>query len=126
MLNLLLYVDDIVVTGNNIPFLQHFIQQLHRDFATKDLGTLNYFLGLEVSSSVNGLFLSQAKYAYDILVRAQLLECKPTPTPMVVSQQLSSDGDAFHDPTLFRFIVGALKYLTITRPDLTYAVNFIS
>jgi hypothetical protein len=113
MLYLLLYVDDIVVTGNNIPFLRHFIQQLHREFATKDLGPLNYFPGLEVSSSENGLFLSQAKYAYDILVRAQLLECKlleckPMPTPMVVSQQLSSDGYAFHDPTLFRSMVGAL------------------
>ena len=87
MLYLLLYVDDIIVTGNNIPFLQHFIQQLHHEFAIKDLGIWNYFLGLELSSSANGLFLSQAKYAYNILVCALLLECKPMLTPMVVSQQ---------------------------------------
>jgi len=87
---------------------------------------LNYFLGLEVSSFANGLFLSQAKYAHNILARAQLLDCKPTTTLMVVSKQLSSDGDAFTDPTLYHSMVGALQYLTITHPDLTHAVNFVS
>jgi hypothetical protein len=123
ILDLLLYVDDIVVTGNNTHFLQNFIQQLHREFSTNDLGTLNYFLGLEVSSFANGLFLSQVKYAHNILACAQLLDCKPTTTLMVVLKQLSSDGDAFTDPTLYHSMVGALQYLTITHPDLTHAVN---
>jgi hypothetical protein len=126
ILDLLLYVDDIVVTGNKTHFLQNFIQQLHREFSTNDLGTLNYFLGLEVSSFANGLFLSRVKYAHNILACAQLLDCKPTTTLMVVLKQLSSDGDAFTNPTLYHSMVGALQYLTITHPDLTHAVNFVS
>ena len=126
ILDLFLYVDDIVVTGNNTPFLRNFIQQLHREFATNDLGTLNYYLGLEVSSFANGLFLSQAKYAHNILAHAQLLDCKPTTTLMVVSKQLSNDGDAFTNPTLYHSMVGALQYLTITHPDLTHVVNFVN
>lgn len=90
---LLFYVDDIVVTGNDAALLRDFIQRLHREFATKDLGSLSYFLGLEVSYSTTGLFLSQAKYAHDILACAQLLDSKLVSTPMVVSQRLSCDGD---------------------------------
>jgi hypothetical protein len=67
-----------------------------------------------------------SKRAHGILAHAQLLDCKPTMTPIVVLQQLYSDDDAFTDPTLFRSMVGDLQYLTITCPDLTYVVNSIS
>lgn len=123
---LLFYVDDIILTGNNSSLLNSFIGQLHSESATKDLGSLSYFLGLEVASTSVGLFLSQTKYARDILARAQLLDCKPVTIPMVVAQHLSSDGPPFADVTLFRSLVGALQYLTITRPDLTYSVNSVS
>ncbi|RVW65072.1 Retrovirus-related Pol polyprotein from transposon RE1 [Vitis vinifera] len=68
----------------------------------------------------------QVKYATDILARAQLLDSKPVNTPMIVSQRLSSEGPPFADPTLYRFLVGALQYLTITRPDLAHSVNSVS
>ena len=109
---LLLYVDDIILTGNNNSLLDNFIRQLHSEFATKDLGSLGYFLGLEATSTSTGLFLSQTKYARDILTRAQLLDCKPVSTPMVVAQHLSSVGSPFADITLYRSLVGALQYLS--------------
>lgn len=118
LIYLLLYVDNIILTSNDTPLLIWFIQLLHFEFATKDLGTLSYFLGLEVSPTSDGLFLSQTKYARDILARAKLLDNKPVPTPMVVFQRLSAEGSPFADPTHYRSLVGALQYLTITQPIL--------
>ena len=90
------------------------------------MGSLRYFLGLEASPTPDGFFISQLKYARDILPRAQLLDSKPVHTPMVVSQHLTTDGSPFSNPTLYRSLVGALQYLTITRPDFAYAVNSVS
>ncbi|XP_042966148.1 uncharacterized mitochondrial protein AtMg00810-like [Carya illinoinensis] len=123
---LLLYVNDIIITGNNSSLLDSFTCKLNSEFATKDLGSLSYFLGLEASSTSDGLCISQLKYARDILSRAQLLDSKLVHTPMVVSQHLSVDGPLFSDLTLYRSLVGALQYLTITRPDIAYAVNSVS
>lgn len=120
---LLLYVDDLILTGNNETMLPSFTTRLHHEFAIKDLGDLNYFLGLEVSHTEDGLFLSQTKYAKDVLSRADLLDSKPVSTPLAVNELFTSDGPPFKDPTLSRSLVGALQYLTITRPDLSYAVN---
>ena len=123
---MLLYVDDIIITGNNSSLLDSFAHKLNSEFATKDLGSLSYFLGLEATSITDGLFINQLKYARDILTRAQLLDSKPIHTPMVVSQHLTSDGQAFSDPTLYRSLVGALQYLTITHLHIALVVNSIS
>ncbi|XP_065631288.1 uncharacterized mitochondrial protein AtMg00810-like [Quercus suber] len=116
----------IIITGNNSSLLARFSCKLHSEFATKDLGSLNYFLGLEATPTTDGLFINQQKYARDILTHAQLLDSKPVHTPMVVSQHLSSDGLLFSDPTLYRSLVGALQYLTIMRPDIAHAINCVS
>ncbi|XP_021996059.1 uncharacterized mitochondrial protein AtMg00810-like [Helianthus annuus] len=123
ILYLLVYVDDIIITGNDISYIQSFVNRLHKEFSVKDLGSLGYFLGLEVTHSDTGIFLSQAKYAHDILAQAGLLDAKPVATPLASTDLFLSTCDAFHDPTLYRSLVGALQYLTITRPDLSYAVN---
>ena len=123
---MLLYVDDIILTGNNSSLLARFTCKLYSEFTTKDLGSLSYFLGLEATPTIDGLFISQLKYARDILICAQLLDSKPIHTPMVVSQHLSSDGPLFSDPTLYRSLVGALQYLTIMCPDIAHAVNSVS
>lgn len=123
---LLLYVDDIILTGNDTPLLHKFIARAQAEFALKDLGALTYFLGLEITSTSTGLFVGQAKYAYDILSRAKLLEAKPIATPLVSGTSLQQKGTLFNDPSLYRSLVGALQYLTITRPDLSYAVNHVS
>ena len=74
-----------IITGNNSSLLDSFTRKLNTEFATKDLGSLSYFLGLEATSTTNGLFLSQLKYARDILMWAQLLDRKPIHILMVVS-----------------------------------------
>ena len=91
----------------------------------EDLGSLHYFLGVEVHHNSQGLFLSQTKYALDLLQRADMIEAKPISTLFVVGQHLSTTRKLFSDPTLFRSLAGALQYLTITRPDLSFSVNFI-
>ncbi|KAF5480179.1 hypothetical protein F2P56_000945 [Juglans regia] len=126
LIYLLLYIDDIILTGHNSVLINRFITQLHAEFAIKDLGPINCFLGLKASYIPDGIFLSQVKYATDILARAQLLDSKLVPTPMIVSQRLSSKGAPFEDPALYRSFVGVLQYLTITRPDLAHSVNSVS
>ncbi|KAI3680197.1 hypothetical protein L2E82_50582 [Cichorium intybus] len=120
---LLVYVDDLILTGNQETTITAFIARLNREFAIKDLGDLSYFLGLEVSYTDDGLFLTQSKYANDILTRAGLLDSKPVSTPLATHETFTTDGTLFHDATLYRSLVGALQYLTITRPDISYSVN---
>ncbi|XP_024178279.1 uncharacterized mitochondrial protein AtMg00810-like [Rosa chinensis] len=123
----LLYVDDIVVTRSNDHLLQSFIQCLGRGFDIKDLGPLHYFLGLQVTRHQHGLHLNQLKYAHDILSKNDLLLSKPTSTPMSAKSNLSSTaGSLLEHPTTFRELVGSLQYLTITRPDIAFAVNMVS
>ncbi|XP_071694579.1 uncharacterized protein [Rutidosis leptorrhynchoides] len=126
LLYLLVYVDDIILTGNNRDLIIKFISRLNVEFAIKDLGRLSYFLGLEVTYTDSGLFLSQTKYAHDILTRAKMLESKPIATPLETFEVITSTGVPFNDHTLYRSLVGALQYLTITRPDISYAVNQVS
>ncbi|KAF9682744.1 hypothetical protein SADUNF_Sadunf05G0140400 [Salix dunnii] len=76
LIYLLLYIDDIIITRNNFSLLDSFARKLHSEFATNDLGSLSYFLGLASSLILDGLFLSQLKYAWDILTCAQLLDNK--------------------------------------------------
>ena len=105
------------------------LSALSGHFAVKDLGALHYFLGLEVSRSSAGLTLTQHKYSLDLLRRAGMLQCKHATTPMSATDRLSAlDGALLpsDDATEYRSIVGGLQYLTITRPDISYAVNHVS
>jgi len=109
MVYLLLYVDDIVLTGSNPSLIKTLITRLSNKFTMKDLGSLHYFLGVEVHHNSHGLFLSQTKYALDLLHRADMVEAKPITTPYVVGQHNSTEGKLFSDPTLFRSLGGALQ-----------------
>lgn len=100
LLYLLVYVDDIILTGNHPNLIISFITRLNKEFATKDLGKLNYFLGLELTYISDGLFLTQGKYAHDILTRAGLLDAKPISTPLSNTNYLVTTGTSFSDPTL--------------------------
>ncbi|KAI5332873.1 hypothetical protein L3X38_023002 [Prunus dulcis] len=119
---ILVYVDDILVTGRSSLACHQVIKQLSSIFPVKDLGPVHYFLGLEVHRSSQGLALSQTKYAYDLLQRTDFLGAKPCSTPLG-SSKLDLDSPALSDPTFYRSTVGALQYLTWTRPDLAFAVN---
>ncbi|GJT83033.1 ribonuclease H-like domain-containing protein [Tanacetum coccineum] len=120
---LLLYVDDIILTASSTAFLQSIIATLHAEFSMTDLGPLNYFLGISVTRNTSGMFLSQQKYASELLERAGMLTCNPCRTPVDTDSKLSADGDPVSDPTLYRSLAGALQYLTFTRPDISYAVQ---
>ncbi|GJR15803.1 ribonuclease H-like domain-containing protein [Tanacetum coccineum] len=122
---LLLYVDDIILTASSTAFLQSIIATLHAEFSMTDLGPLNYFLGISVTRNTSGMFLSQQKYASELLERAGMLTCNPCRTPVDTDSKLSADGDPVSDPTLYRSLAGALQYLTFTRPDISYAVQQI-
>ncbi|RVX13659.1 Retrovirus-related Pol polyprotein from transposon RE1 [Vitis vinifera] len=114
ILYLLVYVDDIIITGNNVEAAQTFIQQLSQRFSLKNLGPLTYFLGVEVTSHTNGLFLSQCKYIADLLNITHMTEAKPAPTPLATSPILTlQSGTPLSDPTEYRTVVvkRLLRYL---------------
>lgn len=123
---LLVYVDDIILVSSSVAAADRLISALSSDFAVKDLGKLHYFLGLEVTHASTGLSLTQKKYSQDLLRRASMLKCKPVSTPMSATERISADTGALlssADATTYRSIVGGLQYLTITRPDISFAVN---
>jgi hypothetical protein len=93
----------------------------------KDLGTFSYFLGLEVTSSSDGYYLSQAKYASDLLSKAGLTDSKTVSTPLEFNVKLNAtDGEPLPDATLYRQLVGSLIYLTVTRLNFAYTVHLVS
>lgn len=119
----LIYVDDIIITGNNLEKMEHLKSFLLKQFRIKDLGDLKYFLGIEFSRSKKGLFLSQRKYTLDILQDAGLTGARPEKCPMEQNVKLqTTDGAILNDPTRYRRLVGKLIYLTVTRPDIVFAV----
>ncbi|GKV01615.1 hypothetical protein SLEP1_g14160 [Rubroshorea leprosula] len=92
-----------------------------------DLGVLSYFLGLEVTFSDDGYFLSQTKYASDLISKAGLTNSKIASTPLEPNVQLTSmDGSPLADPTCYRQLVGSLIYLTTTRLDIAFAIHVVS
>ena len=120
---LLLYVDDIILTASSPALLQQITARLGTEFALKDLGALHYFLGIEVVRRATGFFLHQQKYAYELLERAGMLNCKPASTPINTKAKVSAvEGSPASDAPFYRSIVGALQYLTLTRLDIQYAV----
>jgi histone deacetylase 1/2 len=122
---LLVYVDDIIITSNNPSLLQSLIDKLNQAFSLKHLGTLDYFLGIEVNQLPNGsLLLTQSKYIRDLLNRTNMLDSAPVSTPMQSTAKLSKTGSsALSDPFMYRSVVGALQYATLTRPEISYSVN---
>lgn len=109
ILLLLVYVDDVILTGNNPSLLKNLIVVLGQKFALKDLGPLNFFLGIEVTRTPSGLILSQSKYIDDLLKRLNLTSLKLAPTPLVLGKHYSTSGDTpMANPYIYRNIVGAL------------------
>jgi hypothetical protein len=126
MAYLLLYVDDIILTASTDDLRKYLMASLSSEFAMKDLGHLNDFLGIRVTRHKGGLFLSQRKYAEEIIERAGMRSCKSTQTPVDTKPKIGAKiGTPYEDPTKYRSLAGALQYLTFTRPDISYAVQQI-
>ncbi|XP_059671154.1 uncharacterized mitochondrial protein AtMg00810-like [Cornus florida] len=124
---LLVYVDDIIITGDDASGIAQAKLHLQKSFDVKDLGPLRYFLGIEVARSRRGISLSQRKYVLDLLQDTGMLGCRPASTPMDPNLKLSVEsGELLPDPSVYQRLVGRLIYLTNTRPDLTFAVSVIS
>ncbi|KAK3014383.1 hypothetical protein RJ639_009157 [Escallonia herrerae] len=126
-LSVLVYVDDLILAGNNSTACSSFKKYLNDCFKLKDLGPLKYFLGIEAARGPRGLFLSQRKYALDILFESGLSASKPAAFPMEQNHGLAlAGGPLLSDPGPYRRLIGRLVYLTITRPDICYVVHVLS
>jgi histone deacetylase 1/2 len=112
----------IIVSSSSYQVTTTLINNLSSEFALKDLGEQNFFLGIEVKKSLNGLVLTQEKYAADLLTRVGMAQCTTCPTPLSINDKLSlTNGSPLGSEysTHYRSIVGALQYLTLSRPDLS-------
>ncbi|KAK9055092.1 hypothetical protein SSX86_026172 [Deinandra increscens subsp. villosa] len=124
---ILIYVDDVIIVGNNSSMIQEIKTNLDKKFSIKDLGILKYFLGIEVARTADGLVLSQRKYILDILVDSGMEGCKPSSFPMEQNLKLGLDeSEPRVDANSYRRLIGRLLYLQATRPDVAYSVNVLS
>ncbi|KAK6139205.1 hypothetical protein DH2020_027052 [Rehmannia glutinosa] len=119
----LIYVDDVLLAGNDRERIVNIKSYLDGKFSIKDLGPLKYFLGIEVARSSEGFVLSQRKYTLDILEEFGLDNKKHMKTPMGTNDKLSKNENGTPiDPTLYRSMIGSLLYLTASRPDISYSI----
>src|SRR3954466_4462799 len=123
---LIVYVDDIVLTGNDTGEMSRLKEQLAEEFEIKDLGVLRYFLGIEVARSPDGIFLSQQKYVLDLLKDTGMLGCRPATTPVDPNHGLQAGIGDQVDREQYQHTVGRLIYLSHTWPDIAYAVSLVS
>ena len=127
MMYVLIYVDDIIITCSKSSAIDELLLVLISNFAVKDLGCLNFFLGIEVLHNAQCALLSQKRCILDLLKRNHMLDAKLVRSPMATSTILSIfDGEPLDDPMPFWSTVGALQYLAITRPDIAFVVNKLS
>lgn len=121
------YVDDLIFTGNSVYMFEEFKKSMEREFAMSDLGKMSYFLGVEVVQNSRGIFISQGKYAKEVLERFGMSNSTPVHNPVVPGSKLSKQGCGIEvDSTEYKQMVGSLMYLTATRPYLMFAVSLVS
>lgn len=123
----LVYVDDILITGNDRHSIQKLKDALQDSFQMKDLGLARYFLGLEISHHPHGYLISQQMYTKDLISLVGLTNDKMVDTPLEINVKYGcEDGAALLDPTMYRKIVGSLVYLIVIRPNISYVVQLKS
>ncbi|XP_019179774.1 PREDICTED: uncharacterized protein LOC109174982 [Ipomoea nil] len=121
----LVYVDDILIMGSDSERVTTLIDKLALEFKVRDMGVPSFLLGIETVPLSAGMLLSQQRYMKDILNRASMVDCKPVITPVSSAKITDEVAVPYADPTQYRSLAGALQYLTINRPDLSYAVNLL-
>jgi len=124
---IVIYVDDLIITGDNDVDIFNLKKLLKQKFEMKDLGELRYFLGIELIQSPKGIWLLQRQYVLNKLAEYGMTGCKPISIPLEQNVKLSADeGDLVEDTTIYRRIMGSLIYMTITRPNLSITVGVVS
>ncbi|KAH0751494.1 hypothetical protein KY285_004642 [Solanum tuberosum] len=123
----LVYVDDIIITGNHLSEVNQAIASLAGRFSIKDLGNLHFFLGIEVLRTAKGITLSQSNYINEILSEENMQDCNSAKTPMSATDVPHlNDGAQPTDATRYKRVLGKLQYLSFTRPDINFSVNKLS
>lgn len=124
---LIVYVDDLLITGTSESLIQDIKKSLRDAFTIKDMGLGKYFMGSEVVKSFKGICVHQRKYVSDLIADAGLKEAKIAITPLHKGMQLSHhQGELSEDPSQYRRLIGRLLYLNLTRPDIMYSVHQLS
>jgi len=121
------YIDDLLIPGDKEQLVEEFKTNMKDTFEMNELGLLTYFLGMEVTQSDEGYFFCQKHFSLKILDNFAMANCKPVSTPMIQGQKLmKEDGAPKTDGKAYRSLVGSLLYLTATRPDILFALNYLS
>nr|XP_016475181.1 PREDICTED: uncharacterized protein LOC107796866 [Nicotiana tabacum] len=133
---ILVYVDDLLISGSSSSLIQEANETLHSNFKMKELGELRYFMGIEVMRSNKGILLNQRKYALQLISEVGLSSCKPVSTPMEQNHKLTTveydkhvgniDDAELQEASSYQKLIGKLLYLTITRPDICFAVQVLN
>lgn len=127
LLVVVVYVDDLLVTGSSLKLIESFKQEMAAKFEMSDLGLLTYYLGIEVLQGEDGIILKQDRYARRILEETGMATCNPTHIPMEMNSKFSKAPDERSvDEKEYRRSIGCLRYLLHTRPDLSFSVGLLS
>lgn len=122
-----LYVDDLLITGTSLSGIEELKTSLKQEFEMSDLGTLTYFLGIEFVHTERGVLMHQKKYISEVLKRFNMQNCNSAETPAEINLKLDKgEGEPAADDTVFRQIVGSLRFICHTRPEISYAVGLVS
>jgi hypothetical protein len=121
------YIDDLLIIGNNNNLILRLKKQLVESFDMTDLGTLHYFLGLQVLPLCYGFFISQSKYVMDLLTHFKMVDSKPCATPFQSGVKLTKTCQTpIVNATLYQQLVNSLIYLTHSRPNISFVVSVVS
>lgn len=124
-----IYVDDILISGNNKDAINALKHLLDVKFSIKDLGNIKYYLGLEISRNMDGIFVSQQKFIHDLLSSANMLDYKSLAVPIDPHLKLFDNFKScplIDNPSIYRAWVGKLLYLNSCRPDISFSVQMLS
>ncbi|XP_019259248.1 PREDICTED: uncharacterized protein LOC109237396 [Nicotiana attenuata] len=122
-----LYVDDLIITGNNPKMLEEFKKAMAREFEMTDIGLMSYYLGIQVAQRKDVIFISQGEYAKEILKKFEMENCNPVSTPVECEAKIFKHGDGDRvNPIFFKSLIGSLRYLSCTRPDILFGVGLLS
>ncbi|KAI0498152.1 hypothetical protein KFK09_021393 [Dendrobium nobile] len=124
---ILIYVDDILLTGNSSSDIKRLLENLHSRFQMRELGSLSQFLGIQSTTTATGVILHQKLYAQRILERAGMQNAKPVPSPSSCKTIITTkSNEPYENPHMYRHLLGSLQYLTLTRPDIQFTVHSLS